>query len=72
MKNISNNQHIIHRQLHKLIVMLICVIPFNTIAQSPSSRIFNSKEAYAEECFKSYRYLQAIDAYLPIVKKDSN
>lgn len=60
------------RQCSTLLVALLCIVPFVAISQSQTSKVFNSREVVAQEAFSSFRYLEAINAYLPIVKKDSN
>ncbi|MES2778320.1 MAG: hypothetical protein V4651_00340, partial [Bacteroidota bacterium] len=56
----------------KTFALLTLLLIGNIVSAQNSVKELSIQERRAEECFKSYRYLQAIDAYLPIVKKDSN
>lgn len=71
-KSLEKHQHKTECQFRKLLITLFCLIPLCAMSQSQSTKVFSSRETNAEQAFNAFRYLEAIDAYLPIVKKDSN
>lgn len=60
------------RIFRKVLIALCCIVPVCAIGQSQTSKVFSSRETNAEQAFNAFRYLEAINAYLPIVKKDSS
>ncbi|MES2560868.1 MAG: OmpA family protein [Bacteroidota bacterium] len=65
-------QHILRFHFCMLLIFSVSVVPFQVFSQTQFSKVFSTRETNAELAFTAFRYLEAIDAYTPIVKNDSN